>query len=145
VGKNVTLKRGVKEAIKMLQGLGSEQAKNLLELMRRKDPEMAELLEKHMVTMEDLQYLTESMLIHLLRDIDLENFGVALKTVDLKVSEKLLGMVSSRMREDIEFGMKGKPRKVSEVQAIQDKILQIVREKIDQGQIVIDPEGDKLV
>ena len=138
-------KGGVEEAAKLLQGLGTSAAKKLLEEIRAKDPRMAEALEKNMVQMEDLQYLTSSMLVGLLRDVDLETFGLALRTVDKTVVDKLLSMVSTGIKLDIEDGLKGKPRKVSEVTEAQNKILEIVRKKVEQGSIVINPDGDELV
>ncbi len=141
----MSFKGGVEEAAKMLMGLGSAAQKKLLEEIRHKDPAMAKKLEKNLVKMEDMQYLTPSMLVGLLRDVDLEEFGLALRTVDQQVVEKLLAMVSTGIRLDIEDGLKGKPRKVSEVEEAQSKILEILRKKIDMGHIILDPEGDKLV
>lgn len=138
-------KGGIKEAAKMLQGLGSAQAKNLLEQIRKKDPQMASELEKNLITMEDLQYCSAAQLVGLLRDVNLEEFGLALRTVDKGVVEKLMGMVSTGIRLDIEDGLKGAPRKVSEVEAAQTKILEIVRKKVDQGHLILDPDGDELV
>lgn len=138
-------KGGVKEAAKMLMAMGPEAQRRLLEEIRSKNPLMAEKLEANLVSMEDLQYLTPAMLVGLLRDVALEEFGLALRTVDKEIVEKLLGMVSTGIRLDIEDGLKGKPKKVSEVEAAQAKILKVVKEKIDKGHIVINPEGDKLV
>ena len=136
---------GVKEAAKMLAGLGAGAQKKLLEEIRLKDPDMAAKLEKNLVTMEDLQYLTSAMLVGLLRDLDLETFGLALRTVDQTISQKLLDMVSTGIRLDIEDGLKGKPRAVSEVEKAQSEVLDIVRKKVELGHIHINPDGDELV
>ncbi|MBD67056.1 MAG: hypothetical protein CME62_17775 [Halobacteriovoraceae bacterium] len=136
---------GVKEAAKMLAGLGQAEQKKLLEQIRLKDPQMAQELEDNLISMEDLQYLTPSMLVGLLRDLDLEEFGLALRTLDSEITDKILGQVSTGIKLDIEDGLKGKPRKLSEVQAAQSKILKVLKDKIDQGQIVINPDGDELV
>lgn len=138
-------KGGVEEAARMLMGLGPSAAKKLLEEIRAKDPEMAQKLEESMVRMEDLQYLTPSMLVGLLRDIPLDTFGLALRTVDQEIVKKLLDMVSTGIKLDIEDGLKGPPRRVSEVESAQQKVLKVVREKIDKGHIVLDPAGDTLV
>ena len=135
-------KGGVKEAAKMLMGLGPAAQKKLLEEIRAKDPAMAQKLENNLISMEDLQHLTPAMLVGLLRDVDLEKFGLALRTIDQGITQKLLDMVSTGIRLDIEDGLKGKPRKVSEVEAAQAEILEIVRKKIDMGHIVIDPSGE---
>ena len=141
----MAFKGGVAEAAKMLQGLGGAAAKKLLEEIRKQDPRMAEVLEKNLVTMEDLQYLTPSMLVGLLRDIPLETFGLALRGVDKSIVEKLLSMVSTGIKLDIEDGLKGKLRKVSEVEEAQSKVLEIVRQKMDAGSIILDADGDTLV
>ncbi len=138
-------KGGVEEAARMLAGLGAEAQKRLLEEIRAKDPVMAQKLEKNLVTMEDLQYLTPAMMVGLLRDVNLEEFGLALRTVDKSITDKLLGMLSTGLKLDIEDGLKSKPRKVSEVEQAQSKILEVVRDKIARGHIVINPEGDELV
>ncbi len=138
-------KGGVKEAAKMLMGLGPAAQKKLLEEIRQKDPKMADLLEQNLVSMEDLQYLTPSMLVGLLRDLNLEEFGLALRTVDKHIVEELMNKLSTGIRLDIEQGLKGKPRRVSEVEQAQSKVLEVVRKKIDQGHIVINPDGDELV
>ena len=138
-------KGGVKEAAKMLAALGPAAQKKLLEEIRLKDPAMAQKLEDNLVSMEDLQYLTVSMLVGLLRDVNLEEFGLALRTVPKEITEKIMSSVSTGIRLDIEDGLKGPPRRVSEVEAAQEKILKVLKDKIDKGHIVINPDGDELV
>lgn len=138
-------KGGLEEAAKMLQVLGGKEAKKLLETIRAKDPFMAEQLEKNMITMEDLQYCSAAQLVGLLRDVDLETFGLALRGVDPSIVEKLMSIVSTGIRLDIEDGLKGKPRKVSEVEDAQAKVLEVVRKKVNEGHLILDPESDILV
>ena len=138
-------KGGVKEAAKLLMALGASAQKRLLAEIKQKDPAMAQKLEENLIGLEDLRYLSASMLVGLLRDVDLEEFGLALRSVDPEVSQKILSMVSTGIKLDIEEGLKGKPRPVGEVEKAQKKILKILQEKVDRGHIVIDPNGDKLV
>ncbi len=138
-------KGGVEEAAKMLQLLGGEEAKRLLEDIRKRDPNMAQKLEDKMIKIEDLQYCSAAQLVGLLRDLDLEQFGLALRTIDQQIVEKLISMVSTGIRLDIEDGLKGPPKKVSEVEEAQTKILKIMKQKIDQGHLILDPNSDKLV
>jgi len=141
----MSFKGGPEEAAKMIMGLGPAAGKALLEDIRKRDPNMAELIEKSLVTMEDLQYLTPSMMVGLLRDLNLEKFGLALRTVDKEITQKLLDMVFTGIRLEIEDGLKGAPKRVSEVEAAQAEVLDIVRKKIEMGHIVINPDGDELV
>ncbi len=140
-----SFKGGVKEAAKMLAALAPGAQKSLLEEIKKKDPAMAAKLEQNLISMEDLQFLTPSMLVGLLRDIDLEKFGLALRSVDLSITSKLLDMVSTGIRLDIEDGLKGKLRPISEVQEAQQEVLELLRKKVDLGHIVINPDGGELV
>ena len=136
-------KGGPEEAAKMLQGLGPEHARKLIDEIRSRDPQMAELLEKNLVTFEDLKYLTQTMLIGLLRDVKMNEFGLALRGVDKEVVSHILSMVSTNIRLEIEDELKGPPRPISEVQRAQSSILEIVRKKIEAGQIVLDKDGSE--
>jgi flagellar motor switch protein FliG len=138
-------KGGIKEAAKMLQGLSPERVSEVLAEIAGRDPKMAEALKQNLVQMDDLQYLTTSMLVHLLRDIDLTVFGLALRGIDQAITSKILSQVSTGIRLDIEDGLKGPPRRASEVAEAQVKVLDLVRKKIELGQIVINPLGDELV
>ena len=138
-------KGGVKEAAKLLIGLGTAAQKKILAQIKEKDPSMAKKLEANLVSMEDLAYLTPSMLVGLLRDVSLEEFGLALRGVDGVIVEKVMATVSTGIRLDIEDGLMGKPLTVSDVEKAQESILQTLREKIAKGHIVIYPDGDVLV
>ena len=138
-------KGGVKEAAKLRVGLGTQAQKKILEQIKAKDPVMAQKLEANLVSMDDLQYLTPGMLVGLLRDVSLEEFGLALRTVDQEIVDKILNMVSTGIKLDIEDGLKGKPRKVSDVEAAQENIVKILKAKIDKGHIVLNPDGDEFV
>ena len=137
-------KGGVKEAAKMLMGLGGEARKNLLEEIQKRDPKMAEQLKSNLVSIEDIQFLTPGMLVALLREVDMELFGVALRTVDQDIVDKILNQLSTNMRLEINEGRKGKPMPVSKVEEAQEKVLEILKKKIEQGHIVIDKD-EKLV
>jgi flagellar motor switch protein FliG len=139
------VKGGPEEAAKMIMGLGPAAGKAVLEDIRKKNPEMAALIEKNLLSMDDLQYLTTSMLIGLLRDLDLEVFGLAMRTMNQEIAKKIMDEVSTGIRLDIEDGFKGPPKKISEVEAAQAKVLEVLRKKIDLGHIVINPDGDELV
>jgi len=135
-------KGGKEEAAKMLNLLGGQAAKDLLEQIRQKDPILASELEDMLVRIEDLRHLTDNMKVTLLRDIDLELFGQALRTVDKDIVSEILKGLSSGIILDIEEGLKGKPMPLSKAEEAQDKVLEIVREKIDKGQIVLKDDDE---
>lgn len=130
-------KGGKEEAIAMLNLLSSTEADNLIEKIRLKDPHLASELEDNLIKMEDLVHLTQMMKVTLLKDVSLEKFGLALRTLDRSVTEKILEGLSSGIILDIEDGLKGKPRPLSEAQKAQEEILAVVREKVSSGQIIL--------
>jgi flagellar motor switch protein FliG len=138
-------KGGMDEAIAMLKILSVSEAKKLIENIRSKDPMMADLLSEGMIQLEDLRFCSAPQLVGLLRDIDLEMFGLALRTTDKEVVDKILSMVSTGIKLDIEDGLKGKPRKVSEVEEAQTKVIEIIQKKVNDGTLVLSKEGDEYV
>jgi flagellar motor switch protein FliG len=79
----------------------------------------------------------------LLREVQSESLIVALKGATQELREKIFKNMSQRaaemMREDLES--KG-PVRLSEVEAQQKEILQIVRRLADEGQIILGAKGD---
>lgn len=128
---------GFKQAIEMLQGLGLDEQQTLLADIARKDPEMAIRLKSSLVTFDDLQYLTVSMMKRLLQDIELDDLGLALRGANKDVTDHLLGMFSTNMKRDIEDILKGKPRALSEVMEAQKKIMTVVHRLREKGEIVL--------
>lgn len=128
---------GIKQAIEMLQGLDLDAQQTILADIARKDPEMAIKLKANLVTFDDLQYLTVSMMKRLLQDIEMDDLGLALRGASKEVSDHLLNMFSKNMKRDIEDVLKGKPRPLSEVMEAQRKIMDVVLRLREKGEIVL--------
>lgn len=137
---------GLKQAIEMLNGLDLAAQQSVLADIARRDPEMAIKLKKNMVTFDDLQYLTVSMMKRLLQDIDINVLGLALRGANKDVTNHILSMFSTGMKRDIDDVLKGKPRPLSEVLEAQTKIMDVVLKLREKGEIVLSKEGsEKLV
>jgi len=128
---------GMKQAIEMLQGLDLAAQQSLIAEIARKDPEMAIKLKQNLVTFDDLQYLTVSMMKRLLQDIDIDVLGLALRGANKETVDHLLNMFSTNMKRDIEDILKGKPRPLSDVMDAQKKIMDIVHKLREKGEIVL--------
>jgi flagellar motor switch protein FliG len=98
---------------------------------------MAIKLKQNLVTFDDLQYLTVSMMKRLLQEIDLDVLGLALRGANKDLSEHLLNMFSTNMRRDVEDILKGKPRPLSEVLEAQKKIMDVVHRLREKGEIIL--------
>lgn len=137
---------GVKEAAKMLAGLGRDAREKILEIISKKDPKMAQALHKSMYTFEDLQYLTPLMLIELLREIKIVDMGLGLRISSNELKDFMLKNSPRGMRQEMEEVMSGPPQLTSKVEDAQERIMAVVRAKIDKGQLIISKENaDKLV
>ena len=138
-------KGGSAEAAKILQQLGSSHANNLLDIIAKSNPEMANLLKERMVNFEQLQYLTPKMLADLFKTIKVSTMGLALRAGSEELRNAILNNVSQTMRIEIDYILSGPPKRASDVQEAVDKIMIVVREKIEKGEIIINEQGDELV
>lgn len=137
------LKGGIKEAAKMLQGLDPKARQSVLEQMIAMNPDLAEQIRTQMVTFEDLQYITPSMMRDLMRKIDMDNLALALRGTSPDLINKILGLVSSNVRKDMEDILKGKPQPLSKVQEAQAKIMEVVLVMVEKGELVLNPGDDE--
>jgi flagellar motor switch protein FliG len=128
---------GLKQAIEMLQGLDLASQQSLIAEIARRDPEMAIKLKQNLVTFDDLQFLTVTMMKRLLQDIDLNVLGLALRGANKETVNHLLNMFSTNMKNDVEDILKGKPRPLSEVMEAQKKIMDVVHKLRDKGEIIL--------
>lgn len=134
---------GFEQAIEALQGLNESEQKKIIENISKSDPKMAELLQKSLVVFEDLIYLTPDMIRLLLREIRLEDMGLALRGCSEKLRDHFRNNLSKNLSSDLNEILLGPPKRLSEVQEAQANIMEKVREKIAKGEIVLDKKGSE--
>lgn len=134
---------GVKEAAKMLAGLSRVAREKVLDIISKKDPNMAQALHKSMYTFEDLQYLTPMMLIELMRSLKIPDMGLALRIASPALKEHIMKNSPRGMRQEMEEVLMGPPKLTSQVEEAQERIMIIVREKIDKGQLIINKDSSE--
>ena len=129
---------GPKVVADMLNLTGSSVEKNVLDQMDGQDPEVAEAVRNLMFVFDDINKLTDREIQTLMREVDQKDLVVALKASTEELKEKILGNMSERVRtfitEEMEF--QG-PMRLSEVEEVQLRIVQQVRQLEEQGQITI--------
>ena len=117
---------------------GSTVEKNVLDQMDGQDPEVAESVRNLMFTFADINKLTDRELQILLGEVDQKDLVIALKAAEEELKDKILGNMSERVRtfvsEEMEFLG---PMRLSEVEEVQLRIVQQVRQLEEQGQITI--------
>ena len=129
---------GPKVVADILNLTGSSVEKSVLDNMDAQDPEVAEAVRNLMFTFADISKLSDRELQSLMREVDQKDLVVALKAATDELKDKVLGNMSERVRtfitEEMEFLG---PMRLSEVEEVQLRIVQQVRQLEEQGQITI--------
>jgi flagellar motor switch protein FliG len=106
------------------------------------DADIADKIMGEMFVFDDIIDIDDKGIQVMLREVQSETLIVALKGTTAEMREKIFKNMSSRaaemMKEDLES--KG-PVKLSEVEAQQKQILQVVRRLADEGQIMLGGKG----
>jgi flagellar motor switch protein FliG len=136
---------GVKEAAKILSGLGLEERKKLLILIAQKDPQMAEVLKKNILEFEDLKMMTSQMVQDFLRQVKVDDLALALRLASKGLQEFFLSNVSKGIGREIKDILEGPPQKRSSVDEATEKVLDTALLMLEKGQIVLKEDGEQLV
>ncbi|WP_334188498.1 flagellar motor switch protein FliG [Noviherbaspirillum sp.] len=134
---------GVRAAAEILNFLSGELESSVMDNLKNYDNDMAQKIMDEMFVFENIIDIDDRGIQLLLREVQSESLIVALKGAGQDLREKIFKNMSQRaaemMREDLES--KG-PVRLSEVEAQQKEILQIVRRLADEGQILLGSKGD---
>ena len=133
---------GPKIVADMLNLTGTSVEKNVLERLDAQDPEMAEMVRNMMFVFDDIHTLTDKEIQVLLREVEQKDLVIALKAASEEVRAKILNNMSDRVRQFItdEMEFLG-PMRLSEVEDVQLRIVQKLRQLEDQGVVTITRGG----
>jgi flagellar motor switch protein FliG len=133
---------GVKVAAEIMNYFNGEIEATAMEGLKSYDEELAQQIMDTMFVFDDIIDIDDKGIQVMLREVQSETLIIALKGTTAEMREKIFKNMSSRaaemMREDLES--KG-PVKLSEVEAQQKQMLQIVRRLADEGQIMLGGKG----
>ena len=122
--------------------------KGILENLEQEDAELADEIQRLMFVFDDLMKLDDKAIQSLLKEVSNEQWATALKGASEELVDKVLGNLSQRagdmLREEMEF--LGQVR-LSDVETMQQQIVDAVRRLEDSGEIVVSAggEGDQFV
>lgn len=135
---------GVEKVVEILGRMETGVDRNILTCIDATDPEMAEAIRKKMFTFEDLTGLDNQSLQKVLREINNDTLTLALKTASEALKEKIFNNISSRAGEMIQDDLEAMgPVRLSEVEAVQQTIVNIALKLEDEGQLVLPGRGGK--
>lgn len=129
---------GLKAAAAILNSLDKNNSKSLLVAIEERNPELVQLIQQKMFTFEDLVTIEPAGLQRVLREVDLRELAMALKAATEDLKGALLGAISKRAAETVseEMGLMG-PLKLRDIEASQQKIIEVVRRLESEGEITI--------
>ncbi|MCG8514351.1 MAG: flagellar motor switch protein FliG [Halanaerobiales bacterium] len=134
---------GIDSIVNVLNLADRGTEKNILEHLEEKDPELAEEIRKRMFVFEDIVILSDRGVQLVLRQVDTHDVALALKTSSEDVENKIYRNMSKRaaeiLREDIEYMG---PVRLREVEDAQQRIVNVIRQLEDSGEIVIARGGE---
>ncbi|MFT5590133.1 MAG: flagellar motor switch protein FliG [Bradyrhizobium sp.] len=134
---------GIRAAAEILNFLSGENEQSVIANLKNYDSDMAQKIMDEMFVFDNIMDIDDRGIQIILREVQSDSLIVALKGANVDLREKIFKNMSSRaaemMREDLES--KG-PVRLSEVEAQQKEILQVVRRLSDEGQIQLGAKGD---
>ncbi len=139
---------GVETAAMVLNRVPKAEGQTILEGVDNADPTLGGEIRKRMLTFNDLVSLDSRGMQSLMREIPTEDLVVALKTATEEMRDKIFSNVSSRaaaqIKEDLELLP---PMKLSEVESVQQQIVDVARRLQEDGVLTLDTgdSGDVIV
>ncbi len=116
--------------------------KAILEGLEAEDPDLVEQIRRLMFVFEDIRQVNDKGIQSVLKEVDNGELALALKTASEELKSKIFGNMSERaaalIREDMEYMG---PVKVSDVEAAQQRVVDIVRRLEEAGEVVIQGRG----
>jgi len=133
---------GIESVAEMLNLADRSTEKGILEALEAQDPDLVEQIRRLMFVFEDILLVNDKGIQAVLKEIDNQELSLALKTASEELRDKIFRNMSERasqlIKEDMEFMG---PVRVSDVEAAQQKIVDVVRRLEDAGEVIISGRG----
>lgn len=147
VNQDYTIVGGVDAIVEILNYVDRGTEKHIMENLEVEEPELADEIKRKMFVFEDILSLDDKTIQRVLRDVDNNDLGIALKGTSEEVQNVIFNNLSKRLaamiREDMDFMG---PVRMKDVEEAQQKIVNIIRRLEDTGKIIIARGGgDEIV
>ncbi|MEW6007322.1 MAG: flagellar motor switch protein FliG [bacterium] len=135
-------KDGVDSVVKILQESDRETEKAIIDAISEEDPELAEEVRKRMFIFDDLTKLDDRTVQRVLREVDSKDLALALKGASDTIKNLIFRNMPKRAQEMLkeEISYLG-PKKLSEVEEVQQKIIGVIRQLEESSEIMISRGG----
>ncbi len=129
---------GVKAVVEIINRVDRATEKTIMESLEVQDPELAEEIRKLMFVFEDIVIIDDRSVQRVLREVESQDLGLALKGASNEVSQKIFSNMSTRAAEMLqeETQFMG-PVRLRDVEDAQQRIVNVIRRLEDTGEIVV--------
>lgn len=142
--EDFSLTGGIGSIVEILNLTDRTTERSIIENLETEDPELAEEIKKRMFVFEDIVLLDDRSVQQVLREVDTQDLGKALRSMDSDVQDKIFHNMSKRaatlLQEDMEFMG---PVRRKDVEEAQQKIVGVIRRLEEKGDIVIARSGEE--
>ena len=133
---------GVDTVAEILNLADRSTEKGIMEGLEAEDPDLVEQIRRLMFVFEDILLVNDKGIQSVLKEIDNDELALALKTASDELKQKIFKNMSERAAQLIQEDMQYMgPVRVSDVEAAQQKIVDVVRRLEDAGDIIIAGRG----
>ena len=133
---------GVETVAEILNLVDRSTERTIMQGVESEDPDLVEEIRRRMFVFEDINHVNDKGIQAVLKEVENDELCLALKTASEGLKNKILANMSSRaaesIREDMEFMG---PVRISDVEAAQQRIVDIVRRLEESGDIIISGRG----
>ncbi len=127
---------GLKSAADLLNALSKDTSKTILTSIDERNPDLGASIRKKMFTFEDLGQIDLTGLQKIMREVDIRDLAVALKTASEQLKGTLLQAISRRAAETVKEEMEFLGSlKLKEIEAAQMRIIEVVRRLETDGEL----------
>jgi flagellar motor switch protein FliG len=144
LGQDFTAAGGIDSVVEIINRVDRGTERNIMESLEEKDPDLAEEIKRRLFVFEDIMSLDDRSLQRVLREVDVKDLSLALKGATEDLRQKFFRNMSRRAAEMLEEDMQFMgPVRVRDVEECQQKIVSVVRQLEDAGEIVIARGGEE--
>lgn len=137
---------GVRSLAEVLNRADRSTEKAIMERLEEVNPELAEEVKRLMFVFDDLVALDNRTIQQILREVDAKDLALALKGAKEEVKDHILKNMSSRAKAMIQEDMDVMgPVRLKHAEEAQQKIINVVRQLEEMGEIVVARGGEEEV
>ncbi|WP_132014777.1 flagellar motor switch protein FliG [Hydrogenispora ethanolica] len=138
VMQDFSIAGGLESVVTILNRVDRGTEKTILETLAEENPDLADEIKRRMFVFEDIVMLDNRSVQRFLREVDTKDLSLALKTASDEVKDLVFRNMSKRAVEILkeDMNMLG-PVRLRDVEDAQQRIVNVVRQLEDSGELVI--------